>query len=159
MRTAKHLYIILIICVAKSQPVAYVSPGVSLSYNLSGSFVISPKISFGLYQHRAFYNLTFGASFSPQAQSYPHTFGEIQFGALTPPSSWRKLQLFYGGGVGMTVPSKKNEPITPRFTFFTGNMVFLNVNVLLLDTTQSEIGTEFVLPIPMSHQSIGSIGG
>lgn len=38
----------------------YVSPGISISWNLEGNFSFSPKISIGYYENQNFTNLTVG---------------------------------------------------------------------------------------------------
>jgi hypothetical protein len=145
---------------ASSQQIPYVSPGIGIAWDFHGHLVISPKISVGINNNGTFYNLTFGIASSIDASLYPHYFIECQAGVLSEPLGFRKAQLFYGGGIGLTIPSSgQGKKPSMRVSLFTGFMFFLNVNILFTDTVRTDIGGQVVLPIPLKKVEKGSIGG
>jgi hypothetical protein len=152
------LFSFIWLTVARGKSLPYFSPGITLSLNFQGEFILSPKLSFGVYGDSRFYNITFGRSSGGSGNIYPHYFIEGQFGKLTPPSSPRRTQIFWGGGLGITIPQLHKSDVSLRCTAFTGNIVFLNFTALFRDTVCAEIGPQFVLPIPLRTIDFGSIG-
>jgi hypothetical protein len=145
---------------ALCQPIIYISPGIGISWNFDGKFILTPKISLGVYNESIFYNLTFAYASASEETVYPHYLIEFQCGRLSPPMEYRKLQLFWGGGVGVTIPTtSKDSAASFRATVFTGNLLFLNLSILFTKRIQTEIGGQIVLPIPLSKIDFGSPGG
>ena len=151
--------VILIHAIAASQSTPYVSPGVTVSWDFAGRFIVSPKVSVGVFGNGTFYNITVGRSSSSSDNIYPHYFVECQLGTLTAPSAFRKMQLFWGGGVGLTIPaSSSNSSVSLRCSAFTGYFMFANLSLLFINGIQPDFGAQFVLPIPLKTD-YGSIGG
>lgn len=138
----------------------YLSPGIGFSWDFRGHFILSPKISIGVLQNGIFYNITAGRSSSSMQKIYPHYFIEVQCGNLTAPSDWAKTQLFYGGGLGLTIPSGNSESgVSFRTTLFTGYIVFLNTTFLFKENIYTEFGGQVVLPAPLESNDFGPVGG
>jgi hypothetical protein len=138
----------------------YLSPGLGISWDLDGCFVFSPKISLGIIDNGLFYNVTVGRSTSSNNKLYPHYFAEAQCGQLTQPSEFRKLQVFYGGGVGLTFPTSGGDSrVSFRTSIFTGYIFFLNATFIFREKIQTEIGGQIVAPVPIGGLDFGSIGG
>ena len=134
----------------------YLSPGLGLSWDLNGHFILSPKISAGFLQNGKFYNLTIGRSSSSDEHNYPHYYVEVQLGQLTTPSDYKKTQLFYGGGVGFTIPANDTSAgVSFRASMFTGYLLFLNASILFNEKIQTELGGQVVLPIPLKRVAFG----
>jgi hypothetical protein len=134
----------------------YISPGLGFSWDFGGHFILSPKVSIGVLQNGVFYNITVGRSTSSDEKIYPHYFVEAQCGQLSEPSDYKKTQLFYGGGIGLTIPTSNNDSgVSLRVSAFTGYMVFLNATVLFKDKIQTELGGQIVLPIPLRKIEFG----
>ena len=145
--------------IGRCESIPYFSPGITISWNLQGEFIISPKLSLGIYGDSRFYNITFGRSSGGTGDVYPHYFVEAQIGRLTPPSSFRMAQVFWGGGLGITIPQYQKSNISLRCSAFTGYLVFVNLTTLFVDGIHPDIGAQFVLPIPLTQIDFGSIGG
>jgi hypothetical protein len=151
--------LIMAIQFAHSQT-TYISPGIGFSWDFNGHFILSPKISIGVLQNGIFYNITFGRSSSSMQKIYSHYFVEVQCGKLTAPSDWAKTQLFYGGGLGLTIPSGESEPgVSFRATLFTGYWAFLNATFLFKEKIYTEVGGQIVLPFPIASNEFGPVGG
>jgi hypothetical protein len=137
--------------------IPYLSPGITLSVNSSGMFVLSPKISIGIFNNQSFYNVTFGTSYSSDKGLYPHSFYEIQFGYQIPQISIGGRPLLLGGGFGITNPRDKDYPSSFRFTAFGGSFIFLNTTFLFDQPLKVEPGFQIVLPLPLIR--IGNLNG
>ncbi|MGE5315628.1 MAG: hypothetical protein ACM3Q4_13125 [Acidobacteriota bacterium] len=142
--------LLLIVQICRSET-AYLSPGVGISWDLRGHVVWSPKLSIGvLNSHNTFYNLTIGRSTSSEPAIYPHIFIETQAGHLTEPSDFRKIQLFFGGGVGVTIPTgTSSSGVSLRGSLFGGYGLFINANFLFEENINSELGLKIVAPLPL----------
>ncbi len=161
MRRSIYVFGIFLIAIsfANSQ-IPYISPGLGCSWDFSGHFILSPKVSIGVIQNGIFYNITVGRSSSSYDKYYPHYFVEAQCGKLTEPSDYKRTQLFYGGGIGLTIPTKNAESgVSLRVSAFTGFMAFLNATIIIKDKVQTELGGQVVMPIPLKHIDFGPIGG
>lgn len=165
MSTMHPLYLLFVFVLVsasptKSESIIYVSPGIGFAWSLDGAFIFHAKVSVGVFNSGIFYNITLGSASSADKSAYPHLYAEAQSGILLPPSmDGHTTHLFYGGGVGITFPAGKTENVSWRFSAFAGSLLFLNVNVLLLDTPRTDIGGEIVLPIPINGVKFGSVGG
>jgi len=123
----------------------YISPGYGFSWDFSGHFISSPKLSIGILPEGGiYYNITIGASFSSNENNYPNVYCEAQCGRVLD-------QSVYGGGIGLTIPAGDNESrVSLRVSGCTGFLIFLNATVLFSDTIQTEFGGQAVLPIPLA---------
>jgi hypothetical protein len=155
-RTIAFCIILLSICQIAESQVPYVSPGLGFFWDFAGHFILSPKLSVGVLQNGIFYNITVGRSSSSDEKYYPNYYVEVQCGKLTEPMEYRKTQLFYGGGIGLTIPASDNESnVSFRVSAFTGYFVFLNATILFREKLQTEIGGQVVLPIPLKGIEFG----
>ncbi len=145
------VFLLLLPNLIRAHQIPYISPGVTLSWDLGSRFVVSPKISLGISANSVFHNITIGSSSADANQLYPHFFVEYQIGRLTPPSSFRKTQIYWGGGVGITVPTKHPSNVSFRCTAFAGYFVFANFTMLFREGIHAEIGPQIVLPIPLKR--------
>jgi hypothetical protein len=158
-RTLVFCILLLLTCHAAQSQIPYVSPGLGFSWDFRGHFILSPKVSIGVLQRGFFYNIALGMSSSSDEKIYPHYFVEAQCGQLTDPE-YRKIQLFYGGGIGLTIPTSNTESgVSFRVSAFTGYLVFLNATILFKGKIQTELGGQVVLPIPLGGTDWGRIGG
>ena len=151
--------VLVLIPSMEAETTPYLSPGITLSWDLGGRFIVSPKISIGIYTNSKFYNVTFGRSTANTEGLYPHFFLECQVGRLTPPSSVKKRQIFWGGALGITIPERKPVNLSFRCAAFAGYLLFVNVTTLFTDGIHPEVGTQFVLPIPLKRFDLGPLGG
>lgn len=137
---------------------SYISPGVTIAWDLNGNFVFSPKLSFGYYKNKAFYNITLGISTSRANFFY---FVEPQFGILSKLSEEKKTQIFSGAGVGINYhPKETSNPFSFRTSAFCGYIVFLKATLITKDSVNADFGLETVLPIPLNFKlDFGSPGG
>jgi len=142
-----------------SQPLIYLSPGITLSINTNGYFVISPKLSLGIVENGGFCNITYAKAWSNDTTAYPHSFIEFQYGTQSPKLEFRKQYLFVGGGIGITIPSSPSwKKPSMRFTIFTGFLYYLNATILFTEPIQSDFGGQIVLPIPLNLK-VGNLNG
>ena len=143
----------------QSQPLIYLSPGITFSINTNGYFVVSPKLSLGILANDGFYNITYAKAWSSDTSAYPHSLIEFQYGTQSPKLEFRKQYLFVGGGIGITIPSSPtgNKP-SMRFTIFTGFLYYLNTTILFTNPIQSDFGGQVVLPIPLNLK-VGNLNG
>jgi hypothetical protein len=131
-----------------------------LSWNFNGNFILSPKVSIGYLQNGLFENITLGYSFSTEKNMYPHYYVEGQLGKLTQPSDYKKMQVFYGGGIGLTIPTSSRESgVSLRASVFTGYLLFLNATFLFNNNIQTELGLQLVAPVPLKSIDFGPVGG
>jgi len=145
--------LLLLFCqIAEGQKnLPYISPGYGVSWDFSGHFVSSPKISIGmLAEGGIYYNITVGESFSSNERNYPNIYVETQCG------KWVSESSIIGGGIGLTFPNNNNNSrISFRVSACTGFIGFLNATILISDNIQTEIGGQVVLPIPLGTISSG----
>ncbi len=144
---------------ANDDKIFYVSPGLTISWNFSGEFILSPKISFGVYENKTFYNLTFGYSSSKNENLFPYYFIEGQIGKLSDPMEFKKIQLFTGLGIGLNIHTNTNYDISYRASLFSGYGFFAKASFLYKDKLIPDLGLETVLPIPLNKFEFGSPGG
>ena len=151
---------VFLFCQSAKCQTPYISPGLGFSWDFNGHFIFSPKVSVGIFGNGIFYNITIGRSSSSDEKIYPHYYVEVQSGKLTEPSDHKKTQLFYGGGIGFTIPISKNDSsVSFRVSAFTGYLLFLNVTVIHMEKIQTELGGQVVLPIPLKGVEFGPLGG
>lgn len=137
----------------------YLSLGVGISWNLKGNFIFSPKFSVGYLENSKFYNITVGGATSSNNEVFPYYFIEAQFGILSKPMEFRKLQLFTGGGIGINLhPNHRNNSISFRASAFTGYGAFIKAAIITKENINADFGLEAVLPIPLNFE-FGSPGG
>ena len=137
----------------------YLSPGVGISWNLNGNFIFSPKFSIGYLENSKFYNITVGIATNSNNEVFPYYFIETQFGVLSQPMEFRKLQLFTGGGIGINLhPNHRNNSISFRASAFTGYGAFIKATIITKENINADFGLEAVLPIPLNFE-FGSPGG
>ena len=145
---------------ANGNKIFYVSPGADVSWDLDGEFIFSPKISIGFYENKTFYNLTLGYVSSENVKLYPYYYIEPQFGKLSDPMEFRKLQIFTGLGLGVAIHNKATgSNISLRASLFSGFGLFVKSSFLYSETLYTDIGLEAILPIPLSKFEFGSPGG
>ena len=137
---------------------SYISPGVTIAWDLSGNFILSPKLSFGYFKNKVFYNITLGFSASKDNFFY---YIEPQFGVLSKLSEAKKTQIFSGAGVGINYhPEKTSNPLSFRTSVFCGYIAFLKATIITKDSVNVDFGLETVLPIPLNFKlDFGSPGG
>ena len=142
---------------AANDDVPYISPGIEISWNLNGEFIFRPKLSFGIFDNGNFYNITIGYASSKNGKVYPYYFLEGQFGKLSEPMKFRKLQLFNGFGLGIGIHTNSNDAISYKASLFTGYGLFANASFLLYkEKLYPDLGLEAVLPIPIGFDGFGS---
>lgn len=142
---------------AEVNQIIYLSPGLSISIDIKGNILFSPKISFGLYKNMQFINITLGhVSSSSESSSYYYI--EPQIGAVSKPLEYRKIQIFYGLGLGIAfLDSNKNDNIAFRGSLFSGFGLFLNASFLIGRELNTDLGIQAVLPIPLNKDGYGPI--
>ncbi len=134
----------------KDNKYLYLSPGLSLSIDFSGNLIFSPKISIGIYQNKNFVNMTFGYVSTVTGEDYSYYYIEPQYGFLSDPSEIKKLQLFYGIGLGVAyLYSGKENKFVLKNSLFGGFGLFLNTSYLFDEAEKSDIGLQLVFPIPL----------
>lgn len=139
--------------------IIYVSPGISISWDLNGNFIVSPKVSFGFLRDDVFYNITLGRTASSSDKTASYYFAETQFGILSNPMEFRRVQFFSGGGIGVNYhPNNQENTFSFRASAFIGYCAFLKATVITKDSINADFGLEAVLPIPLNFK-FGSIGG
>ena len=137
----------------------YLSPGVGISWDLNGNFIFSPKFSVGYLENSKFYNITIGRATSSDNEVYPYYYVETQFGVLSKPMEFRKLQIFTGGGIGINIhPNNRNNSISFRASAFTGYGAFIKATIITKENINADFGIEAVLPIPLNFE-FGNPGG
>ncbi len=147
----KHLFLVFIFWTHLSAQ--YVSPGVRLGYDFNNHLIFGIKLSVGAYQDGSFINLTFGKKFligSSNTLPYSnYNYIDLQMGQLTAPIGGRKVQIFYGGGLGLIF---FKGHWAPRITTFAGNLLFatLDFNFVKQKNPHSDLGLQLVLPIPLN---------
>ncbi len=142
----------------------YISPGVRVGYDFSSHFTFGLKISFGIYNSGDFVNLTYGKKFAiGQKSTYAnHNYIDLQLGKLTETLGNRKLQIYYGGGIGIIFYKNKNMwHYSPRLTTFAGNFFFttFDLNFIKWKKLEPDIGFQLVLPIPLGEKPSLGTGG
>lgn len=158
----KRIFIILtLVSNSYSQ---YISPGVNLGYDFNSHFTCGLKVSLGVYENLQFINFTFGRSFALNKKStYPvRNYFDIQYGKLSDTIGERKIQLFYGGGIGVVISNENGKQYTyPRLTTFTGNLLFLNCDIYFIKMRKVEpdLGFQLVLPVPLGERPTFGTGG
>ena len=137
----------------------YLSPGVGISWDLNGNFIFSPKFSVGYLENGKFYNITIGRASNSNDEVYPDYYFETQFGVLSKPMEFRKLQLFTGCGIGINLhPNLPNSSISFRASAFTGYGAFVKATIITKENINTDFGLEAVLPIPLNFK-FGNPGG
>jgi hypothetical protein len=137
----------------------YLSPGIGISWDLNGNFVFSPKFSVGYLENSKFYNITIGRTSSSNNEVYPYYYVETQFGVLSKPMEFRKLQLFTGGGIGVNLHlNEVNNSISFRASAFTGYGAFIKATIITKEKVNADFGLEAVMPIPLNFK-FGNPGG
>jgi hypothetical protein len=130
----------------------YISPGLGVSWDFHGHFIVSPKLSIGIGNNNTFYNLTIGRSTSSETTKYPHIFIEVQTGHLTEPLDYRMIQLYLGGGIGLTIPTGSSSTgVSLRGSLFGGYGLFINTTILFEEKIRTELGLQLVAPIPLGE--------
>lgn len=142
---------------AESNQIFNFSPGFSISLDIKGNVLFSPKISFGLYKNMQFINITLGrVSSCSEGSSYYYI--EPQIGSLSKPLEYRKIQIFYGLGLGIAyLDDNKSDKIAFRGSLFTGFGLFLNASFLIGRELNTDLGIQTVLPIPLNKDGYGPI--
>ena len=137
----------------------YLSPGIGISWDLNGNFIFNPKFSVGYSENGKFYNVTIGRTSSSYNEVYPYYYIETQFGVLSKPMEFRKLQLFTGGGIGINLHlNQQNSSTSFRASVFTGYGAFIKATIITKENINADFGLEAVLPIPLNFE-FGSPGG
>jgi hypothetical protein len=162
MKTFLTILLVIILCINKisaQDATLYISPGIGLSWDLNGNFIISPKLSIGYYSDSKFINLTVGRVSGNNNLVYPYYFIEGQYGVLSEPMEFRKLQLFSSIGVGINIHSNEEyRSVSFRSSLFFGYGAFLKATIITKEKINADIGIEAVAPIPMNFK-LGSPGG
>ncbi len=138
---------------AEADKYLYLSPGLSLSIDFSGNLIFSPKISVGIYQNKKFVNMTFGYVSTVTGEDYSYYYIEPQYGFLSDPSGVKKLQLYYGIGLGVAyLNSEKGNKFVLKNSLFGGFGLFLNTSLLINEAEKSDIGLQLVFPISLEKE-------
>lgn len=141
----------------------YVSPGIRLGYDFNSHTTFELKVSLGVVADGKAFNVTIGKKYAlSNTESYlPHNYLDLQFGDFTETIGKRKAQLFYGGGIGVVF--YKKEGVThfhPGITTFAGFAFFATADFYLNESNiESDLGLQFVLPLPLGGVDFGSPGG
>ncbi len=139
----------------------YISPGVRIGYDFNGHVSFGLKISVGVYDKDSFINLTWGKKFLiGEKKTIPYSnysYFDLQMGQFSGPMGKRKIQLFFGGGIGLIFyrGADKNH-WAPRITTFAGNLVFtaLDVNFIKEKKFHPDLGIQLVLPLPFGKKPL-----
>ena len=128
----------------------YISPGVNIAWDFDGHFIIGPKVSLGYFYKLTFYNLTFGYMSSKNNDLYPIYYIEGQVGAWPDMFESKNIMLFVGLGWGIAIHEKLDKNISFKLSLFGGDIIFLNASFLFNKGLYPNLGTETVLPIPIT---------
>jgi len=146
-----------------SELIPYVSPGIRLGWDFRKAVTLEPKISLGVVGLiPGFVNVTFGvrsAIIAVKGLTYKtNCHFDIQTGGLSPLMGKRKIQLYYGGGIGFIITNRK---LLPRITLFTGNFLFTTLDISYQKTRgfDSDIGLQCIFPVPLIRFDNYSISG
>ncbi len=127
----------------------YLSPGVNISWDFNGNFIIGPKVSLGILNKGMFYNLTLGILSSKNNIIYPYYYMEGQIGKVSEITQ-SEFPLLSGFGIGVGYHTNdSNDKISYKLSLFSGYIVFINASVLYRNKIYSDLGFETVLPIPI----------
>jgi hypothetical protein len=143
--------------------IPYISPGLRIGWDFRNVLTIEPKVSFGVVGIiPGFINITIGMrngiirSKEIQYKDYCHI--GIQMGKMTKTIGERKIQLLYGGGLGLSFDGKD---FVPRVSIFSGMMLFATADFSYKHGKgfNTDIGIQGVMPIPLKKIDFGSPGG
>jgi hypothetical protein len=139
-------------------PNFYFSPGVRLGWSFGGGLTLGAKISFGVYSHDEFANITFGGQNLIFAHAQPrfenHAYADIEGGLLVANA------VYGGGGLGCIFYDRKiGLKVAPRVTSFIGYGLFPTLDLLYVRGLgiKSNLGLQGVVPIPINHSPIEGI--
>jgi len=128
----------------------YVSPGVNISWDFSGAFIIGSKLSIGILKNGSFYNVTFGILNSNDKARYPYYYIECQYGVSSQYLESKGVILLNGIGAGIGIHTNGEEKIISyKVSLFSGNTIFINASFLYDKKINPDIGFEAVLPFPV----------
>ena len=134
----------------------YVSPGIGLSWNFSGQFILSPKLSIGMLQNIFIYNITFGWALSKADDHYPYYYIEAQTGSYDILTRAVQFPLCTGLGIGVAFHTSGSQTKTYfKASVFTGFFLFARASFIYDNEWYPDIGLEPVIPLPLSQISIG----
>lgn len=149
-----------------SDNIPYISPGIRFGWNIGNSLFFGYKISIGTTSAGGIYNITYGARFllnKIKKHDYDtFQFIELQAGTMSDNFGNKHVPLLSGGGIGTSFYKHEDTiKFYPRITAFTGFLVFITVdcNFLQSNNIVTDIGTEWVLPVPLKSIDFGSPGG
>jgi len=142
----------------------YISPGIRLGYDFSSHITLGFKVSFGVGLGGVVTNFTYGKklALNQKANYTTHNYIDIQFGSFSEPMGDRKIQLFYGGGIGIIYYDKNGKRYYhPRVTTIAGYLLFttLDLNLINWNKVKPDLSLQLVLPIPLGDVNFGSVGG
>lgn len=161
----KQIYIILVLFILFNNSYSqYISPGVRFGYDFNSHFTFGVKVSFGVYDNGNAFNFTYGKKFAINNKSNfaSHNYIDLQIGKLTKAMGDRKVQLFYGGGIGLIFYKDNGiHHYYPRITTFVGYLLFttLDLNIIKWKKVEPDIGLQLVLPIPIGAKPSLGTGG
>ena len=159
------LFLFVFINVLNAQEkIPYLSPGLRIGWLFRNKFTIEPKVSLGIVGLVPGYlNITFSTwdflSINKKIQYGKNYKVSVQYGRLSDTMGERKVQLFYGAGLGVSV---ENEEIAPLFQLFNGLGIFATGDFVFKrgKGIDVDIGILGVLPIPLKKLSLmGPAGG
>lgn len=145
--------ILLLISISSGQPeeMAYISPGLGVSWNSDGSYSISPKISFGRAIGLTFKNITIEISRHILDNSINDLVVNVEYQqGKRDPLIIRNtgVNILSGSGYGISIPVQGKEYLPSlRISIFAGYIVFGKASLQVSDKISGEAGFEGVLPI------------
>ena len=142
----------------------YISPGIRLGYDFKSGFNLGLKLSYGFDLDNNTLSFTFGRKFGIGKESVyqTHNYIDVQVGKLSNTMGERKIQLFYGGGLGILFYKKDGKQVFyPRLTVFTGYLLFTTFDLNLNEwkRVDPDIGLQLVLPFPVGKKPAFGTGG
>ena len=142
----------------------YVSPGIRIGYDFNSHATFELKCSVGFPIGKNILNMTVGKKYAVnnRATYQSHHYLDLQAGRVSDTMTDRKIQLFYGGGIGFIYYEKDGtHHYRPRMTTFAGYLLFTTADFYLTEENEiaSDLGLQLVFPIPLFKVRSFSIGG
>lgn len=145
--------ILLLISISSGQPeeIAYISPGLGVSWKLDGSYSVSAKISYGRVIGLTFKNITVEIS----RHILDNTINDLDVNVeyqqgKRDPLIMRNtgVNILSGSGYGISIPVQGKEYLPSlRISIFAGYIGFGKASLQISDKISGEAGFEGVFPL------------